>query len=276
MRKSGIGKIIRWGSVLWIGGCSTSPKASLAPAQNSPQFSSVLHREYLKLAHKQSDLYSKDIDTHHFSIKASQAMAEGGAQPEYPGDWNLPDSEISEMNDYRERLMVAFENGGSKVSPRLAAEAQVSFDCWIEEVEEGKSLGHKEKCKSAFINKIQALEAAMQVRAPVYVIWFNRNSAHLTPAAMHEIDLITQAAHYRPNHAIKIRGLTDGAGGRKFNLQLSYARAEAIKKAIMANGVEARRIATSVGKGEVEGTREIDPHNRRVEVQLLNSEKNQN
>lgn len=232
------------------------------------KFTAALKDEYIMLAQKESRFYNDSIDAQHFAVKAAQAGAGEEVVPEFPADWNIPDAKVAEMTPYRDRLFFSIHKGGREVSPRLAAQAQVAFDCWVEEEEEG----HKpeiQKCHDLFLDKIQKLEAAVHEMSPIFVIWFNMNSSQLTEKGKIEIDQIVKTAREIPHHKIAIRGFTDGGGGRKHNLLLSHARAEAVKKAITSNGIPANRISTSIGLGEISGSRELDPNNRRVEIQLF-------
>ena len=232
------------------------------------RFSSALKDEYLMLARKESQIYNDEIDARHFAIKAAQAGSGDEVTPEYPADWTLPHGKISEMNGYRERLFFALHKGGRQVSPRLAAQAQVAFDCWVEEEEEGYQSGEIQKCRSLFMEKLRYLEAAVHEMSPIFIVWFEMNSAKISQRGQKEIDQIVRAARQMPHHKISVRGLTDGIGGRKVNLQLSHGRARAVQRAITSNGIPTNRISTSVGMGEASGTRELEPNNRRVEVQL--------
>lgn len=231
------------------------------------RFTTALQQEYNKLARKENEIYNDEIDAHHFAVKARQAAAGYEVGPEFPADWNIPNPQVSQMNKYRERLVFAIQKG-EKISPRLAAQAQVAFDCWVEETEEAMQPTEIGNCKALFLEKLRKLEAAGHEMSPVFVIWFNLNSAKLTKKGDEEIMQIVRSARQMPHHKISVRGLTDGIGGRKFNLILSQKRAEAVKEAIVSNGIPSYRISTSVGMGEAQGTRELDAQNRRVEVQL--------
>jgi OOP family OmpA-OmpF porin len=75
-----------------------------------------------------------------------------------------------------------------------------------------------------------------------------------------------------PDVNVEIQGHTDQIGSDKYNDELSMRRAEAVKKYMIAKGVEASRLTTS-GKGKRELLfNESDPvsrfYNRRVEFHV--------
>lgn len=75
-----------------------------------------------------------------------------------------------------------------------------------------------------------------------------------------------------PAYNAQIIGHTDSAGNAQTNMDLSQRRAETTKAALVANGIEAKRISTS-GRGELDPlqsnrTQEGRAVNRRIEVKL--------
>jgi outer membrane protein OmpA-like peptidoglycan-associated protein len=75
-----------------------------------------------------------------------------------------------------------------------------------------------------------------------------------------------------PAYSAQITGHTDSSGKAETNMELSLKRAEATKAALVANGVDAKRIST-FGRGELEPlqsnrTPEGRAINRRIEVKL--------
>jgi len=108
-------------------------------------------------------------------------------------------------------------------------------------------------------------------------IEFDRDKATLSAASLAALDKSAQVLVDYPSLRVLITGHTDDTGGREKNLQLSKARAEAVKAYFVSKGVDAARIETK-GAGsdaplDSNATAAGRQLNRRIELKLLkNSE----
>jgi OmpA family len=119
----------------------------------------------------------------------------------------------------------------------------------------------------------QALTAPpppLMAQAPSYLVFFDWDKSNLSPQAMATIS--QAAAAYKSNGSARIAnvGNTDTSGSPGYNVALSLRRADAVKRALIQNGVPAASIDTA-GRGETnllvptaDSVRE--PQNRRVEL----------
>jgi hypothetical protein len=107
-------------------------------------------------------------------------------------------------------------------------------------------------------------------QAPSYLVFFDWDKSNLSPEAMATIS--QAAAAYKANGSARIGnvGNTDTSGPPEYNVALSLRRADAVKRALIQNGVPAASIDTA-GRGETnllvataDSVRE--PQNRRVEL----------
>jgi len=101
---------------------------------------------------------------------------------------------------------------------------------------------------------------------------FDVNSATLKPGALDEINRVAGVLNQYPQTTILVAGHTDSTGAEEYNQQLSERRAEAVKNALVGQGVAPARI-TTVGYGEskpiaTNDTPEGRQLNRRVEVRI--------
>ena len=113
-------------------------------------------------------------------------------------------------------------------------------------------------------------------QAPSYLLFFDWDRSTLTPQAMATIR--EAAAAYKTTGGARITdvGNTDTSGSSNYNMALSVRRADAVKNALIQNGVPATAI-DSTGRGETsllvqtaDGVRE--PQNRRVELAGLQTQ----
>jgi outer membrane protein OmpA-like peptidoglycan-associated protein len=103
-------------------------------------------------------------------------------------------------------------------------------------------------------------------------ILFDVNGATLKPGAYTSIDQIAAYLRQHPDRTATIQGFTDSTGSRPYNLQLSEARADAVRTELIRQGLDPSRV-TSRGLGddrpiannETTAGRQL---NRRVEIMI--------
>lgn len=101
-------------------------------------------------------------------------------------------------------------------------------------------------------------------------IMFAVNQAVLNPGAMLSLDKLANILQQNPNEKIYIEGHTDSTGTAAYNQQLSTARANAVRQALMERGVSADRIIARglgesfpVASNQTQAGRQL---NRRVDI----------
>ena len=106
--------------------------------------------------------------------------------------------------------------------------------------------------------------------APSFMVFFDWDRSNLSAQALNTIKQAAGAYKTKGNARIVATGHTDKSGPENYNMALSLRRANAVKDALVREGVPATAIAV-VGRGEsqplvptADGVRE--PQNRRVEI----------
>jgi outer membrane protein OmpA-like peptidoglycan-associated protein len=109
-------------------------------------------------------------------------------------------------------------------------------------------------------------------QATSFMVFFDWDRSNLSQQALATIGQAAQAFKTKGSARITATGHTDTSGPENYNMALSLRRANAVKDALVRNGVPATAIAV-VGRGEQgllvptpDGVRE--PQNRRVEIVL--------
>jgi outer membrane protein OmpA-like peptidoglycan-associated protein len=103
-------------------------------------------------------------------------------------------------------------------------------------------------------------------------VLFETGSADLRPGAHDRLRAIAAALEHQPDRQIIIEGHTDARGNDASNERLSRARAEAVERFLLDNGVPSARIR-AFGRGESEPiadnrSPEGRAENRRVEIEI--------
>jgi outer membrane protein OmpA-like peptidoglycan-associated protein len=111
---------------------------------------------------------------------------------------------------------------------------------------------------------------APAVSPPSFMVFFDWDRSNLSAQALATIKQAADAFRQRGNARITATGHTDTSGPEAYNMALSLRRANAVKDALVREGVPAQAIAV-IGRGESnplvqtgDGVRE--PQNRRVEI----------
>lgn len=120
-------------------------------------FSQQLVREYNVFANFLYDNGFDFSDSVHFARKGLSVASGEEVFPEPVVDWDVRKEHIAELTNGRARLMRAISSGARLMAPQKSAVAQVRYDCWIEESEEGN---HENDCKRQFEDLLPQLEQA--------------------------------------------------------------------------------------------------------------------
>ena len=129
-------------------------------------------------------------------------------------------------------------------------------------------------CPPAAAAPAPAAVAAVQSE---YLVFFDWDKATITPAADRVIGDAVSAILKNGGAKIHVVGHTDTSGSPAYNQKLSLRRADAVKKALIAKGIQTANITTE-GKGESQllvqtGPNVREPSNRRAQIlpRLLNA-----
>jgi len=244
----------------------------------------ALQSGYLELS--RSEFNEGDYrDSDSFAERSMAAARGESVPPEAISDRELPADRTGTLTAARNRLATALAGGAAQRDPAQAAEAQVAFDCWMQEQEENFQPDDIAACQERFIAAMEALEprpvaavpppppppapAPMAVPGP-FTVYFDFDRAELTPAARTELADVIQAAQGFNERSIDITGYTDLSGGAAYNQVLSERRANAVIEFLVNGGVDAAGI---VGRGlgesnPVINTEAPEQRNRRVEIEF--------
>ena len=266
------------------------------------KFAGTLAAELKTFAVAELDDMRDLIDGMHFGEKAKRAAAGDAVGPERIEDWRLPEPAARQLSDGRARLMEVLGGGARQSAPVAAAVAIARFDCWIEQQEENWQWAHIAACRDGFFAKLTQLEGHFippaagapgepaagsgappgitPVKRPArpesrftpraFTMHFEFDSARIAGDDQATLRRVLETIRAGADTTIVLAGHADRAGPDWYNDGLSKRRALAVKRALIAAGVDADAITVkSFGERRprimtADGLRER--RNRRVEI----------
>jgi len=223
-------------------------------------FTQALARNYTELAVNQKE----EWDLRNYEVFARKALlsAQGVViDPELPDRWDLDKVNwaprtvtvsYAEAYAWRTRLENALFKCTRNRAPEAAAKAQTSFDALIEELEEGWETAEIEKTKADFLAAVEQTEQSCPPNEypDSFVIFFDTNKSNIRKADLPIIKEIARllnranagVVRYAPDADQQVKlahiiGWADTRASSDYNLKLSERRAESVKNALVAAGV---------------------------------------
>ena len=166
-------------------------------------------------------------------------------------------------------------SGCSSKEPATDVEKKVENTAPAQEVEAPatETVAADESTVASSTNDNGAMSAS-EIESQLPTIYFDFDKYDITSQAQSKIDAAvelgkTKALHYN----VKLEGNCDEWGSDEYNFALGLKRAEAVKKAIVAEGIDPARISmVSFGESNpvcTDKTKECWAKNRRVNFKLL-------
>ena len=129
------------------------------------------------------------------------------------------------------------------------------------------------KAKLKELEELNAKETRRGLVLTLGDVLFASGKANLLPGSQRTIDKLAAFLEENPERKVLIEGHTDNIGSTTYNLDLSLRRAQAVKEALVAKGVDPERIVAQ-GYGEMypvasNADAAGRQRNRRVEIVIL-------
>ena len=261
-----------------LSACGTGLERAEGISPEGSSFDQSLYRGYVDLAkgeYAEGDYRDSDA----FAERALVSGTAGGVEPEKIDARGLPADKINELTTARQLLVSTLAKGAAEKMPVEAAQAQVAFDCWMQEQEENRQPDDIAGCRDGFMTAVAKLEDRPVTAAPApapaplpgpWVVNFAFDRSELTPRARSVLSDMVNSAKKADFMTINVNGFTDLVGGDDYNDALSEARTRAVVDFLIESGVQKNKIVgASFGASRpVVPTQEPEERNRRVEIQL--------
>lgn len=285
---------------LTLAGCSGFNSHSEVEALNEVKavgspFTQALAAEYRDYANHEQNIGFDYADALHFARKGLATAAGEIVLPEPISDWNLKPEHIEELTSARSQLVIALDRGARETAPKQAAVAQARFDCWIEQQEENWQNKGVPACKQQFFDALNAIGGAVTPPAPEdmmppvtamaaptgamapedakYLVFFDFNASKVDAGGSSVVDSVAAEVKKQNIRSVNIVGYTDTSGSKKYNKRLSAKRANSVRDALVARGIDANLLLVdSMGEENlmVPTADEVrEPANRRAEITFV-------
>ena len=249
-------------------------------------FNSQLYKGYVALSQSEYD-EGDHIDSDYFADRAIAAAGGAATGPQPVAERRIPAEHVGELMTAHREISELLAEGAEKF-PKLAAIAQLSLDCWLQELEENRQPDHIAKCRNDFAFAKDALAAALtppppppKPKGPVarlfekFTVLFDFDSAELTADGMKAVNKAVLSIDQHGVRRVTISGHADRSGPRKYNQTLSQQRAEVVAKALDDNSsTDLQGMIEIMAYGETrsvvptkDGVREAK--NRRVDIGVI-------
>lgn len=257
--------------LLAISACSTALPPEKTEALGMP-FNEQLKERYLQLAASRRS--SLDFDYFHFRRKAEASLLGDVVDPDSVADHDICLGWQPEVLAARERLLGLLDDGSRFKEPGTAAEAQVDFDCWLDDLE-AQSQG---ACPNVTDNTAppaptqcgDRLMANLDVLGTGggFNVYFASDDTSIDNDGDDVIARVKRSADLVQPARVVVVGYADRRGIAADNERLAEERAREVAKALIAEGVPAAAVSVEAW-GETVSSDSLE-ENRRVEISFEN------
>ena len=262
---------------------------------DTTSYSGAVAEEYRKFVTSEADQMMDWQDAGYFAAKALKVLDDPiAAQPENYKNWNIDQQFVDDLEVAQGRLRIAMRLISPEEGAVNLAKAITSFDCWVEQAEEGWQIDHIAACQTSFNDALGELEQQKNIKITDAGEATVRLVVHhdLDKSYPHSDDLVLIQSFASKGWDdlqlhVHVVGHTDRSGTGEHNKKLSVSRALAVVNAIKSTwpgeytfsieglGETTPAVATSDGipdvrnrRTEAEVTLSIEPEFPSIETAL--------
>jgi len=191
----------------------------------------------------------------------------------------MAEAKVEQLRNERSRIILEQRSLEAEQATLKAEEKARQLELAKQQAEalalEAENARQKALQLEAELAEIQAKQTDRGIVLTLGDVLFAFNKAELQPGAMRTIDKLAEFLEKHSERKVVIEGHTDSRGSDEYNLGLSQRRADSVRNALVANGVDPVRIQTiGMGKEYPVASNDTDAgrqQNRRVEIIISKS-----
>jgi outer membrane protein OmpA-like peptidoglycan-associated protein len=244
---------------------------ALAACASAPEQNAALERAQAQVDVAQSDPnVVKYAPLELEAAKKDLALAQSAAAHHKPDEVSQP-AYMADQTARLAQLHAAAKADDAQVAAGQEERNRIQLAARTAEADSAKQQASR---LQAEVDKLKATPTSRGLVLTLGDVLFDTGKATLNPGAAFKLDQLGQFLAQHPDRRVQIDGFTDSVGSDAYNEELSQRRADAVKTALLARGIDAARISTEgygkaypVATNNDSGGRQL---NRRVEVVIGN------
>ena len=193
---------------------------------------------------------------------------------------NAAQEEIEQAESKRKEVLLLARKAEAEAAEQRAqeaiAQAQREKAAAQQAREEAVAARDRAESMAERINELEAKQTERGLVLTLSDVLFDFNSAELNPGSDKVIDELSSFLDEYPERTILIEGYTDSIGSADYNMKLSLQRADAVRAALVENGVLQNRVGTRAFGEEYPVATNMNEagrqQNRRVEIVVSDEE----
>ena len=184
------------------------------------------------------------------------------------GHWTEPVNLGYPINSHRDEIGLVVDNKGvtAYFSSNINSDTKNIYTFELPEEIRSDSAN--------YLSTVDVTELSVGDAVVLQNIHFEYNSADLTADSQSGIEMLTEFLKRNPGLKVELAGHTDNVGSESYNQKLSADRAEVVRNALIANGIDSDRLtARGYGASKPLKANDSEEHralNRRTEMIIIN------
>ncbi|MBL0318126.1 MAG: OmpA family protein [Alphaproteobacteria bacterium] len=235
-----------WGLVLLtLTSACTNLESVRRQTISGDDFYSRLAKEYQQFALSEAEHYDwRNAD--YFAKKSKDALHKKEVEPELPlaPRWTLPADVAETLMSARLYFMDAYEQRHNPFMASDVAQAQLAYDCWVEQSSENPQSTDTTTCRESFFEVMEHLTAKLPSKAaaenpPEKIleplptctsVFFDSGSSKLKPKAIRTLNVLIEKLQQSPQkRTLYLYGNADRTGSIASNRKLAQKRINTVK-----------------------------------------------